>query len=150
MPRILTWSLLLFPPLCADPVDLNDLSGAWRVSGEDGGKRFQFDLVIEKTTLQVAFDGAGEAPYYRFDGQLFSWDCVGMAVVEKDAKKHLVWFRMASPNAPDTEGTRLDAESTLVVRVGDDELGLGGDFEDEELCVMRRLPMLVPAAPAEE
>ena len=64
------------------------------------------------------------------------------AFLSFEGRQYILWYRMASPNS-DADGTRFDGESSMILRNENGELGLGGDFEEQELSQMRRLDMLL-------
>lgn len=135
MTRSYLWILLLISPVYAD-IDLDDLSGFWRITWNAGDKPVQSEFVMEKTSLTVPIAGWAASTYYRVDGleKIF-----GAAVMEKDGVRRLVWFQNRKINHEDKRGLRLDTESNIILRVDPQELGLGGDVATEERAVMQPL-----------
>jgi hypothetical protein len=125
----------------ADVNPAGDLSGAWRITAKIDGEDKHYDLVLIKTELTVDNGEGASTPYYivQADG-IAGMKVVGASIRKgSDGKRVIEWRRFTKANGVD--GTRLDGEFNMILKVQGDTLILGGDSEEFEIARMTKLPL---------
>ena len=135
-------------------IDLNNLSGAWRIeiTGKpEENQRTDFVLTKSPLKMNIAKSPKGtEASYYQIQGDVLGMRTVGLALVSHPGLaegskpiKTLNWVRLRQPNDSIVKGTELDGESNRILRIEGDTIILAGDKADKDEVEARltRLPI---------
>ncbi|HLB59519.1 MAG TPA: hypothetical protein VJL87_05505, partial [Bdellovibrionota bacterium] len=132
-----------------DPIK-DDLSGGWRIDCKDEGKGNGINAVeflATKTSIKASYSQGKQVVYSLLfqnpRGEDFWFPFFAFTTLEHGGKKSIVWYQTEMDLYK--KAIELDGESSLILGVQGDTLILGGDFEEEELCRMTRIPDFGPA-----
>jgi hypothetical protein len=112
----------------AAPLELK-LEGWWELteSGIINAIGDKAEILFVKTPFQTE---SGQ-PLYLVQGTLGDFQLWGASVEIYGGKNYIFWWQL--------RGERFDGEANLILNISEEELSLGGDYEQFEAARMRRI-----------